>query len=33
VGLGFHTLWQRRVVVSRTWASGGFSQASRTIRG
>jgi hypothetical protein len=33
VSLGFHTFWQRRVVVSRTWASGGFSQASRTIRG
>jgi hypothetical protein len=33
VSLGFHTPWQRRVVVSRTWASGGFSQGSRTIRG
>ena len=33
VSLGWHTLWQRRVVVSRTWASGDFSQASRTIRG
>jgi hypothetical protein len=33
VSLGFHTFWQRRVVVSRTWASGDFSQASRTIRG
>ena len=33
VSLGCHTLWQRRVVVSRTWASGNFSQASRTIRG
>jgi len=33
VSLGFQTLWQRRVVVSRTWASGNLSQASRTIRG
>jgi hypothetical protein len=33
VSLGFHTLWQRRVFVSRTWASGDFSQGSRTIRG
>ena len=33
VSLGFHAFWQRRVVVSRTWASGDFSQASRTIRG
>ena|GEM_PF-2245177 len=33
VSLGFHTFWQRRVVVSKTWASGDFSQASRTIRG
>jgi len=33
VSLSWHTFWQRRVVVSRTWASGGFSQASRTIRG
>jgi hypothetical protein len=33
VSLGFRRLWQRRVVVSRTWASGDFSQASRTIRG
>jgi hypothetical protein len=33
VSLGFQTLWQRRVLVSRTWASGEFSQASRTIRG
>src|SRR5882672_11134661 len=31
VSLGFHTLWQRRVVVSRTWASGDFSQGSKTI--
>ena len=33
VSLGFQTLWQRRVLVSRTWASEDFSQASRTIRG
>jgi hypothetical protein len=33
VSLGFHTLWQRRVFVSKTWASEGFSQASRIIRG
>jgi hypothetical protein len=33
VSPGFHTLWQRRVFVSKTWASEGFSQASRTIRG
>jgi hypothetical protein len=33
VSLGYHTLWPRRVVVSRTWASGDFPQASRTIRG
>jgi hypothetical protein len=33
VSLGCHTLWPRRVVVSRTWTSGDFSQASRTIRG
>ena len=33
VSLGFYTLWQRRVLVSKTWASEGFSQASRTIRG
>jgi hypothetical protein len=33
VSLGFHTLWQKRIVVSRTWASGVLSQASRTIRG
>jgi len=33
VSLGFHTLWQRWVFVSKTWASGVFSQASRTIRG
>ena len=33
VSLGFHTLWQRWVCVSKTWASEGFSQASRTIRG
>jgi hypothetical protein len=33
VSLGFQTLWQRRVFVSRTWTSGDFSQASKTIRG
>jgi hypothetical protein len=33
VSLGCYTLWQRRVLVSKTWASEGFSQASRTIRG
>jgi hypothetical protein len=33
VSLGFQPLWQRRVLVSRTWASVDFSQASRTIRG
>jgi hypothetical protein len=33
VSLGFHTFWQMRVVVSRTWTGGDFSQASRTIRG
>ena len=31
--MGFYTCRQRRLVVSRTWASGDFSQASRTIRG
>jgi hypothetical protein len=31
--LGCYTLWQRRVLVSKTWTSEGFSQASRTIRG
>jgi hypothetical protein len=33
MSLGFQTLWQRQVVVSKTWASEDFSQASRTIRG
>ena len=33
VSLGFQTLWQRRVLVSRTLDSGEFSQASRKIRG
>ena len=33
MSLGFHTLWQRWVRVSKTWASEGFSQVSRTIRG
>ena len=33
VSLGYHTLWPRRVVVSRTCAGGDFSQVSRTIRG
>jgi hypothetical protein len=33
MSLGFQTLWQRRILVPRTWASGDFSQASRTIRG